>query len=438
MKINYAKILTIIILTVITISISQEYAFAFPWDENRKLTWDDFQGKITSFSPDNGAVIYSDISLSYSWEYSETNECHYEFNKILATALFDKKGSFVRPWVLEDSQSGWILNHEQRHFDITEIHAKKFNERAIMELLGKKFSCPTHTTDLNSLKSKINTLARKQVHEIFDNVRKNLHKMQKDYDDDVEHSEDHKKQAQWNKKIGRQLKALEENAQKHKVMKQLQDSGELKKLNEEAKRLDFDFNPNTAQLVRVDQGTKTHLISGYIPDDLLFTKGIPVEFFIQFPDSNVKEYRTPVTGQKYFKYPLEFNSKSEKGGYKIIVRYKDQEIQRALLVVGTKGTMREFAAQNTFTIKSDCQPGGDCQTVQRTNLKKYNVKSENPNLVKSKCIGGECKQPQYVPIEEGKTTTFLISGHVSKNINIIMKFLLGLIRNQKQENTRLL
>ncbi len=40
MKINYAKILTIIILTVITISISQEYAFAFPWDENRKLTWD--------------------------------------------------------------------------------------------------------------------------------------------------------------------------------------------------------------------------------------------------------------------------------------------------------------------------------------------------------------------------------------------------------------
>jgi len=363
-KFTFTVILILSVL-VITISVSQENAFgskSIPWDENRKLTWDDFQGNVYSLSPNQGAVIDLDLSLRHSWKYSETSDCNYEFDKISAIAYFGKK-SFVRPWVLESQHSSWILNHEQRHFDITEIHAGKFNEQVASELLGEKFSCPSFPTELNSLKSKISTIALKQVREIFDEISRSLKRTQGEYDRDTDHSLDHKSQILWNYKIDSQLKTLKENAQKQKVMNELQTSRDLGKLGD-GKEPNFDFFQSNPRQIRINENIVTHLITGKIPENI-FTRGIPLYLFIQFPDSTIKEFKIPVTAQKFYKYPLQFDSQTKIGQYKLVLHYKNKEIHSELLVVGSKNTMNQFEKQNMFTMKSDCKSNKGCVSSQR-------------------------------------------------------------------------
>jgi len=204
------KILTVF-FSIVIISFSFQNAFASEsstiFYSDKKLTWDDFQGNILSFSPNYGAVTYSDIKLYSSWKYSETSECNYEFEKVLAKAWFDKEASFVRPWVLAGTQSNWILNHEQRHFDIAVIHAEKFNQQSEVDFMGKQFSCTDGSRTLN--KSEINSIADDQIREVYDKIRQKLRFMQQDYDSDTNHASSKDVQREWNNKIDSELKRLE-------------------------------------------------------------------------------------------------------------------------------------------------------------------------------------------------------------------------------------
>ncbi len=219
---NYYLLLILLFsFTLLTSVIAQEYAFGFGentlrWDENRKLTWGDFQG-FTFASPYNAATSWN-VPFEYYWE-SSNEGCNYKFSKILATANFEKSKS----WVKRGQEADWLLNHEQGHFDMAQIFAEEFNERAQSELMGKEFSCPGGINNSNA----INNQARNQVQSIFSQEHQKALQMNSRYDTETNHGMNNNKQIEWDKKIQslldveRQVRQIDEPNQEVDFLKQI-------------------------------------------------------------------------------------------------------------------------------------------------------------------------------------------------------------------------
>ncbi len=86
------------------------------WSPFQKLDWDDFQGNPHPEYPHIAALTYSSIVYKYHCENGSLN--------IDVEANFRINDSWVRPEAMTD----YYLNHEQLHFDITELYARKFRE----------------------------------------------------------------------------------------------------------------------------------------------------------------------------------------------------------------------------------------------------------------------------------------------------------------------
>lgn len=129
-----------------------------------KLGWDDFRGHARK----EGAL--SSTAISYDIEVRE-NIC-----KVKVYSIFYKKDSYaVKP------KSSYVLNHEQRHFDITYIFARKF-ERMVV---GK---------------------TEQEIKVIYDRIIKEWDAEQDRYDSETDNSIDTDKQAAWDAKIDNELK----------------------------------------------------------------------------------------------------------------------------------------------------------------------------------------------------------------------------------------
>jgi hypothetical protein len=220
-KLNY-NLLPILLFsfTILTVVMAQESAYGIfvagsdmiKWDENRKLTWDDFQGNPytttyeTSHPAHAGAVAHTYFIFDYSWQFTSAQECHYKFTNILAIAHFDRSKAWVRDGYVTD----FVLKHEQGHFDIAQISADRFNERVKTELMGKEFPCPTNRSD-----SFINNHARNQVQGIFSDESQTQRLMQEDYDYETLGPADSSNSGQneWNNKIQSLLDAGKDGRQ---------------------------------------------------------------------------------------------------------------------------------------------------------------------------------------------------------------------------------
>lgn len=145
------------------------------WSPHYKLKWDDFQGKPDTPSK-YGAV--SNPILRYSLSASEDS-----FN-IKVFCFFIK----TRSWSIFKN-SDTLLLHEQGHFDITELFARK---------LRKSFS---------EYKFNYHTV-RKDVDNLFNLNKQERVKMDRLYDKETNLSRNGKKQIFWNKKINLELEKL--------------------------------------------------------------------------------------------------------------------------------------------------------------------------------------------------------------------------------------
>jgi predicted secreted Zn-dependent protease len=83
-----------------------------------------------------------------------------------------------------------ILSHEQGHFDIAEIYARKLNKALSAYVFNR------------------NTVSR-DVNAIYDDVIKLHHKAQEQYDDETDYSRNFKEQEEWKNRIAAELKILE-------------------------------------------------------------------------------------------------------------------------------------------------------------------------------------------------------------------------------------
>ncbi|GIV30421.1 MAG: hypothetical protein KatS3mg028_1487 [Bacteroidia bacterium] len=172
------KIIGILLIFCCTV-VNAQNKDTIVWSKGYKLTWEDFKGRPKSSST-AGAITNSGISANYTYENGKIT-----FRII---AKFNRKKSWVKP----NDKILSTLEHEQLHFDITELYVRK---------LKKKLS----ETKFKSNPEKI----KKQFYRIYDEINKELNYYQDLYDKETTNPRDEAKQEEWKEKVARELEELE-------------------------------------------------------------------------------------------------------------------------------------------------------------------------------------------------------------------------------------
>jgi hypothetical protein len=162
-------------LLLVAITFIQSNNNLIPWSTARKLTWIDFKGDPDPHSP-NAALTSSNINIEFGY-----NNTGFQYS---IRCVFDKTRSWVR--IPTDE----VLAHEQGHFDIAEIYARRLNKA----LTGYRFNAQTVSKDVN---------------DAYGNMMKEHRQTQIQYDQETDYSRNRPKQAEWLKKIAADLKSLE-------------------------------------------------------------------------------------------------------------------------------------------------------------------------------------------------------------------------------------
>ena len=88
-------------------------------------------------------------------------------------------------------KTDYLLNHEQRHFDLAESGAREFRKK----LKQARFTPENF---------------QKEVQNITREIDEKYKKLQQQYDKESDHSRNEEKQNEWNQKIDSMLKGFEE------------------------------------------------------------------------------------------------------------------------------------------------------------------------------------------------------------------------------------
>lgn len=143
--------------------VSDDVEEVIPWSAYRRLHWDDFK---SSPKRNTDAVASTSTSLGIAYQVK---------NSVLTyqvTCNFSK----TKSWGLV--KTAYILAHEQGHFDITEIYARKLHQA----LLSYDFNRRNYKQDVNRAYEKI--VSEKEA-------------FQEMYDKQTDHSRNKKEQAAW-------------------------------------------------------------------------------------------------------------------------------------------------------------------------------------------------------------------------------------------------
>jgi predicted secreted Zn-dependent protease len=141
------------------------------WNADRQLGWSDYKSKP---NPESDAAASTTTYLSVEYNITSTRFSY----KI--KSYFSK----TRSWGLH--KTDYILSHEQGHFDIAEVFARKLHKK----LSEYKFNKKTYQKDLQK---------------IYEEVTKEKSDTQNEYDRQTNHSINKEKQAEWLKKIEEML-----------------------------------------------------------------------------------------------------------------------------------------------------------------------------------------------------------------------------------------
>ncbi len=152
--------------------------------------------------------LYWDELNSLSWEHFKpvversNNDAAMSSIAIESRSVIDKTGAFIRvravfdpqkSWVKNDCKTAYILNHEQMHYNIVEIFARKLRKA----IATSTFKQATFKDDYNRL---------------FDRLADEHEAYQERYDEETNHSIYKEDQEAWNTKIQAELDLLDEYA----------------------------------------------------------------------------------------------------------------------------------------------------------------------------------------------------------------------------------
>jgi len=174
----------ILVLSISSLAFAQSEELKIFWSEETALTWEDFQGV-----PLENTLFHanSNTGLSYSWGLKGTSQ-KMELNYKVETFFYPEQS-----WVQPTSKSEYLLKHEQLHFDISELHARK-----LRKLLA------------NVDGSKINKDSRDYLNKLYEKIDKERSAMQKAFDKESNHSLNKEAELKWQQFIEGELNKFEE------------------------------------------------------------------------------------------------------------------------------------------------------------------------------------------------------------------------------------
>jgi Bacterial protein of unknown function (DUF922) len=147
------------------------------WNENRKLTWADFKA-----DPNEGmeAVALTASGITFGYSLKTSGKRIIDFNTSVEAHFYPNKS-----WYLKARGNDYILQHEQLHFDITELYARMFRQQ------------------LDRLK--VNQNLKEQMSRLHTAINEAVNETQKRYDAQTNHSINEEMQNQWNVFIQQEL-----------------------------------------------------------------------------------------------------------------------------------------------------------------------------------------------------------------------------------------
>lgn len=166
------SILTLVFICFISLlTYGQEGLVA--WNESKPLHWNDFSGKAKDTSVFDAEVF---AEVRYTYQFNSLKDFHFDVR-----AHFDKSTS----WSKSERQCEHLLKHEQTHFDIAELFARK---------MKADFETYNYTENFAA-----------EILAIFNQKKLEYHAMQQRYDEETNHSLNKEKQKEWETYIMEQL-----------------------------------------------------------------------------------------------------------------------------------------------------------------------------------------------------------------------------------------
>jgi len=170
------------------------------WNPAIKLTWEDFQGRADSAILKKNNTLEDQLIIEgnkSTFIHTETEAyCAHKVSFSASykgdTIVFEVKNYFDKRKSWKKTNSEYILNHEQRHFDIAEVCARKFR---------KLLKDSVNSFDQASQKAMFNRFSLEDKYE------------QELYDSITSHSMNIEAQTNYNIKIDSLLNAYKENAE---------------------------------------------------------------------------------------------------------------------------------------------------------------------------------------------------------------------------------
>ncbi len=158
------------------LGLGQEIEEGVLWNADKRLSWKDFKGKVPP-AAEPAATTASGISYRYS-----ANLIHHEVKlDFEVNAYFYPNESWYKPDVCDNL----ILSHEQLHFDIAELYARKMRDK----LRRTSFS----------------DNVKQEIRDIYRDILTELEDFQDQYDWETGFSRNAAKQLEWNRKIAKAL-----------------------------------------------------------------------------------------------------------------------------------------------------------------------------------------------------------------------------------------
>ena len=146
------------------------------WEEKRPLSWTDYHG-----TPDSKSQFKAYTSSGIDFKTEMTNGVL----SINVRAYFSQTDSWFKP----DHRNNRLLIHEQLHFDITELYARKMRLRL---------------SELTINPENFNTV----VPALYKGLMKEMIDYQKKYDLETQHGISNEKQSEWERSVNKELENL--------------------------------------------------------------------------------------------------------------------------------------------------------------------------------------------------------------------------------------
>ena len=175
LKIN--KITFLVILGIVCLSFyMQTQPETIIWNKDRPLTWDDYKAQFTTIT-ENAATTSSGIK----WRTKTKKDSL----TVTIEALMYPLSSRIKI----ELRSYSLLKHEQLHFDITELYARKLRQVILAQKLLNKKNLSAQLNPLVAINDKL------------------LDQYQNQYDLEIRQNKN--KQLEWEKRVASELKALD-------------------------------------------------------------------------------------------------------------------------------------------------------------------------------------------------------------------------------------